>query len=240
MRRKTIFLSASVLVFVLMFTACAARGQLQTPVQPRQGITNQYDNNRGIGAGTDTYTGIRSGYTNPYDTGYGMGTTGIGDTTYYGGYGGYRGYGGNNYGMNKGYGNDYRNIGGSNTSPNYGIGTVTTQTERLSRACETIPGVDTATVVISGDTAYVGVNTGRALSGKNTFDGSTGNLSTLKGQCASKIRAANSQIKTVYVSTDTGFFDRIRRVGDGIRNGTPAESFRNELSNLVKGLTPER
>lgn len=207
MRRKTVVILALVLVFALMFTACAARRPLQTPVQPRQNTTGQYNNYRGIGVGTDT--------------GYGM--TGIGDTSYYGG-----------------YGNDYRNIGGSNKSPNYGIGTATTQADRLSRTCETIPGVDNATVVISGNTAYVGVDTDGDLTGRNIAYGTASDLPAVKRQCAQKIKAANPQIKTVYVSTDANFFDRLRRVGNGVRNGSPVSSFRNELSELVRNLTPER
>lgn len=221
MRRKTVVILALVLVFALLFTACAARRPLQTPVQPGQNTTGQYNNYRGIGVGNDT----------------GYGTTGIGDTSYYGGYGGYGGY---NNGMYGGYGNDYRNIGGSNTSPNYGIGTATTQADRLARTCETVPGVDNATVVISGNTAYVGVNTDGDLTGRNIAYGTASDLSSVKRQCAQKIKTANPNIQTVYVSTDANFFDRLRRVGNGVRNGTPVESFRNELSNLIRNLTPER
>lgn len=221
MRRKTVVILALVLVFALLFTACAARRPLQTPVQPGQNTTGQYNNYRGIGVGTDT----------------GYGTTGIGDTSYYGGYGGYGGY---NNGMYGGYGNDYRNIGGSNTSPNYGIGTATTQADRLARTCETVPGVDNATVVISGNTAYVGVNTDGDLTGRNIAYGTASDLSSVKRQCAQKIKTDNPNIQTVYVSTDANFFDRLRRVGNGVRNGTPVESFRNELSNLIRNLTPER
>jgi YhcN/YlaJ family sporulation lipoprotein len=119
-------------------------------------------------------------------------------------------------------------------------GTLTTQTDRLSRACETVPGVDTATVVISGNTAYVGVNTVGDLTGKNIAYGTARNLSAVKSQCAQKVRSANPQIKTVYVSTDANFYTRLKKVGDGTRNGTLTNYFRNELNDLVRGLTPER
>lgn len=235
MRRKTVVILALVLVFALMFTACAARRPFQTPIQPGRNTTGQYNNYRGIGVGTDTYTGIGPSSTNPYDTGYG--TTRMGNPSYYGGYGGYGGY---NNGMYGGYGNDYRNIGGSNTSPNYGIGTATVQADRLSRTCETVPGVDNATVVISGNTAYVGVGTDGDLTGRNIAYGTASDLTAVKRQCAQKIKAADPNIKTVYVSTDANFFDRLRRVGDGVRNGSPVSNFRNELSNLIRNLTPER
>jgi YhcN/YlaJ family sporulation lipoprotein len=233
MRRKTVILLALVLVFALIFTACAARRPLQTPAQPGQDTTGINNDNRG------TYTGIGPYSTNPYDVGYGPGYNAIGNPTYYGGYGGYGGY---NNGMYGGYGNDYRNLGGSNNSPNYALGNTggTTVADRLARVCEGVPGVDNATCVVSGDTAYVGVDTDGDLTGRNIAYGNANDLSAVKRQCAQKIRAANPQIRTVYVSTDANFFERLRRVGDGIRNGNPVDGFRNELNELIRGLTPER
>lgn len=225
MRRKTVVISALVLVFALMFTACAVRRPLQTPA-PGQDITGQYNNTRGNGTGT--YTGIGPSSINPSDTG------GITNPSYYGGY---------NNDMYGGYGNDYRNIGGGNNSPNFGLNntrTAANQAERLSRSCEAVQGVDNATCVISGNTCYVGVDTDGGATGGNVAYGNTNDLSTVKQQCAQKVKAANPQIKTVYVSTDANFFERLRRVSDGMRNGNVGDNFRNELSELVRGLTPER
>jgi spore cortex protein len=228
MRRKNIVILALVLCFALMFSACAARRPLQTPAQPGQGAADR----------TGTYTGIGPSSDNPYDTGYG--TTGMGNPSYYGGYGGYGGY---NNGMYGGYGNDYRNIGGGNNSPNFGLNNMrlnTTQAQRLARSCEAVPGVDSATCVISGNTCYIGVDTDGDLTGRNIAYGNANDLSAVKRQCAQKVKAANPQIQTVYVSTDANFFERLRRISDGSRNGNVGDNLRNELSELVRGLTPER
>jgi len=228
MRRKSIVILALVLCFALMFSACAARRPLQTPAQPGQDTAGR----------TGTYTGIGPSSTNPYDTGYG--TTEMGNPSYYGGYGGYGGY---NNGMYGGYGNDYRNIGGGNNSPNFGLNNMrlnTTQAQRLARTCETVPGVDNATCVISGNTCYIGVDTDGDLTGRNIAYGNANDLAAVKRQCAQKVKAANPQIQTVYVSTDANFFERLRRISDGGRNGNVGDNLRNELSELVRGLTPER
>lgn len=228
MRKKTFVILSLVLCFALMFTACTARRPLQTPAQPGQ-------NNAGR---TGTYTGIGPSSTNPYDTGYNQ--TGINRPSYYGGYGGYGGY---NNGMYGGYGNDYRNIGGSNNSPNYGLNNTrlnTNQGERLARSVEAVPGVDKATCVISGNTAYVGVDTDADLTGRNIAYGNANNLSAVKRQCAQKVKADNPQIKNVYVSTDANFFERLRRISDGAGRGSAGNNFSNELNELVRGLTPER
>ncbi len=268
MRRRTFVILALVLVFALMFTACAVRRPLQTPVQPRQNTTGLYDNNRGIGAGTGTTTGAGTrtgvgttyprtgvGTTYPYDLGYGTtnnaGYGGAETPSYYGGgtggYGGFGNYNNGMYGGNVGYGGyggygyDYRNIGGSNNSPNYGLNNTvgTTQADGIERSLEQMTGVRNATVVVNGNTAYVGVDTDRAT-GTNVSYGNANDVSAVKSACAQRVRSANPNIKTVYVSTDANFTDRLRRVGEGIRTGSPVSTFRNELNALIRGLTPDR
>lgn len=285
MRKKSVVMLALVLVFALMFTACAARRPLQSPVQPRQNTTGIYDNNKGIGLGNDdtagignrtgmgtnTYTGNGPSANDAYDLGYGAGNNanngryGAGSNSMYGSYGGYGtgniagygSYGGYNYGPSAGnptyyggydngllggYGVDYRNIGGSNNSPNYSLNNTggTTQANDIERSIEQMTGVKDATVVVSGNTAYVGLNTDGNMTGKNIAYGNTSGTAVLKQSCAKRVRAANPQIQTVYVSTDANFADRLRSVGDGMRTGSPLSNFRNELNDLVRSLTPER
>lgn len=307
MRRKTFVILALVLVFALIFTACAARRPLQTPVQPRQDTTGLYNNNRGTGSGTGTATGVGTGTTtgigrrtgtgtytgmgpsstDPYDLGYGPGNNagyggygaagtgrnygGTGAAGNYGGAGatGTNGYyaGGTNgyygggvtgmgnpfyYGGYGGYGNDYRNVGGSNNSPNYGYSTGytpgygfsntggTTQADNIARSLEQMVGVDNATVVVNGTTAYVGIDTDGDLTGRNISYGNATDLAAVKRACAQRVRSANPQIQTVYVSTDANFFERLRSIRNGGANGGNAGGFTTQLNNLIKGMTPER
>lgn len=218
MRKRSYLVLALILVFALIFAGCAARRPLQTPVLPRQDTTGLYNNNRG---GVGVNNGI--GPVNP--NGYGTAT---------------------GYDYTNGLGTDYRNMGGNN-SPNWnlrGMGTPTTQADTIARAVERVPGVDNATVVVSGNTAYVGIdvkdgNMGRTV-GFGTTNRTTNNIATIKSQCARQVRATDPNINTVYVSADADFLDRIRRVGDSIRRGRPVDGFRNELDELVRRLTPER
>jgi len=294
MRRKTFIVLALVLVFALMFTACAVRRPLQNPVQPRQSITGTYDNNKGIAGGTGTGVGTRTGigsstYTgngpsanDAYDLGYGAGNNGnygrygAGSGMNYGSYGGYGtgtnagnvgygsyynggniGYNGASYGntagnptyyggydngLYGGYGVDYRNIGGSNNSANYGLNNTgrTSQASGIERAVEQMTGVRDATVVVSGNTAYVGLDTTGNMNGQNISYGNTTGTSALKQACAQRVKASNPQIQTVYVSTDAGFISRLRSVGDRVKTGNPISGFTNELRDMVRGLTPER
>lgn len=253
MRRKTFVILAFVLVFALMFTACAARRPLQTPTQQNNRGLNNNNNGMGTGTGATTrrnnysYTNMGPNANDAYDINYGIRNNA-----------GYNGYGGN-YGTNGYIGNNYANNGyggtnglGGNKISNGGFanndryynggttGTATTQASRLTSTCKRVPGVNDATVVISGNTAYVGVDTAAGSNGRNVAYGNANNVSTIKQQCARNIRTANPQIQKVYVSTDANFLNRLRRVGDGVQNGTAVDSFRDELNGLVRGLMPEK
>lgn len=266
MRRKAVVISTFVLVFALLFTACTARRPLQTPVQPRQNTTGLYDNNRGTGTtnngvgttGVGTRTGVGTNYTgngpsasDPYDLGYGAGNNAgyrysgynygntSGNPAYYGGY---------DNGLYGGYGVDYRNTGGSNNSPNYRYfnntgmnGTNgTSQADGIRRAVEQMTGVNSASVVVSGNTAYVALNTNATANGQNITYGNVNGTTAIKQACAQRVRSANPQIRTVYVSTDANFAARLRAVENGVRAGSPVSSFFNELGDLVRGMTPQR
>lgn len=233
-----------------------------------RGIANGTGVGTRTGIGNTSYTGNGPSAYDPYDLGYGAGNNanngryGAGSGMNYGSYGGYNtgnnaGYNGVNFGPSAGnpiyyggydngllggYGADYRNIGGSNNSANFGLNNTgrTTQASGIERAVEQMTGIRDATVVVSGNTAYVGLDTDGNMTGQNIAYGNTTGTSALKQACAQRVKSSDPQIQTVYVSTDANFIDRLRKVGDGVRTGSPISSFRNELNNLVRSLTPER
>lgn len=227
-KKRSGFVLAAILIIAFAFSGCAVRGPMTTPDQ------------------TDQYGGQRTGYNyNDYqDTEYGS-VTGV-ERNLGNRYnmGDYRGLG-NNYGVNNNdMGNNYRTgnttglrntTGVGNNTNNYripGLGTPMTQTDNIARACENVAGVENATVVVAGDTAYVGIDTDTATA--------TTNLSDVKRRVAQTCRNTDANINTVYVSADANFMDRLRRVGNGVREGRPVDGFRTELTELVRRLTPER
>lgn len=224
-KKKSVFVLAAILIIAFAFSGCAARKPMTTTDQ------------------TDQFGGQRTGYNynDREDTNYGS-VTGIEknlDNRY--NMGDYRGLG-NNYGIgsNTRYGRaEDRYSGGSNNSANYripGLGTQMTAADNIARAVETVPGVQNATVVVSGNTAYVGINT--TATGLGTTG--TANLTDIKRKVAQTVRNTDDNITTVYVSADANFRDRLRRVGNGVREGRPIDGFRTELTELVRRLTPER
>lgn len=174
---------------------------------------NRTINNTGFG-NTGTGMGTRPGNTGLGNPGPGMGNTGAGTTgagtTGAGGYG----------------------VGNNQTGVNlFGMGTpLANNNETLERTCEAVPGVQDATVVVTGNTCYVGIdsNNNRAA-----------DLTRIKREVADRIRSTNQYVNVVYVSENENFINRLRTVGDRMRNGNPGANLTNELNDMVRTMTPQ-
>lgn len=137
-----------------------------------------------------------------------------------------------------GYGPGYQTGYGARYGTGYGTGNYnnisydTMKSDQIATAVKQIQGVQTATVVVTGNTAYVGV----VLAPNTTAD----NTNNIKNQVAQMVRSTATGVNTVYVSTDAGFMNRLRAVGEGLRSGRPITGFTTELNNMIRGLSPTR
>jgi spore cortex protein len=236
-----------VLVFVVavavIFTGCTAARRPNTTGQNNNttGMRTSYGNNDRGYQGTDqsgsydNYTkvgdqlGIRD-WTNDYRTGLNDGR--VGNNT--GGFTpGVTGLTGTNTGNNTGYNTLYNtgNNNGNNTGNNTG-NTDTRQADDIARACEQVQGVDNATAVVTGNTAYVGIDMETNIRNVNQSD--------IKREVANRVRATGNNINTVYVSAEPDFMNRLRNVGNGVRNGKGGNTFTTELNDMVQRITPAR
>lgn len=106
------------------------------------------------------------------------------------------------------------------------------EAQRMATLVARIRDVRSATVVISGNTANVGLDIAGKVTGART--------NAVKREAATVIRREDPRITTVYVATDADTVSRIRRVADGIARGTPVSSFVNELAAIQRRITPTR
>lgn len=115
------------------------------------------------------------------------------------------------------------------------LGTPATEADNVAKAVQGVPGIKSATAVISGDAAYVGIN----IDVNSNLD-NTSKIQNIKKQAADTVRNTDSNIKTVYISADADFLQRISKISNDVRNGKPIEGFNDELSEIVKRITPEK
>lgn len=143
---------------------------------------------------------------------------------------------GNNTGINGVNGmNDNLNNGMTrNNRMTTNLGDLNTNASDLARKIGNLPEVDSATVVLTNDTAVVGVD----LKGTNTNN----NIGTALRQKIDKMvkDETNNGIKEVSITSDPDLFTRIKTMSTGMnRNtGTMGEEISNDIKQLIRDITP--
>ncbi len=102
--------------------------------------------------------------------------------------------------------------------------------EDLSGVAARVPGVNSATVVITGTTAYVGVDQKAGLEQSET--------DRIKQDTTDEVKKAEPRLTMVFVSSDPDIVTRLRRVADGVAAGQPVSSFADELNEIARRLSP--
>ncbi|MEW6182668.1 MAG: YhcN/YlaJ family sporulation lipoprotein [Bacillota bacterium] len=101
---------------------------------------------------------------------------------------------------------------------------------RLASEASRVPGVNKATVFLTGHTAYVGLNLKAGVERVET--------NTIKRQVADRLKKMETRLTKVMVTTDTDTFTRIKRVQEGIAEGRPVSAFAKEISEINRRMTP--
>lgn len=99
--------------------------------------------------------------------------------------------------------------------------------DRLAGEAAKVNGVNKATVVLSFNTALVGVD---------LKPGADAN--TVKSEVGSVIKKSNNLIKNVLVSTDPELNSRLVRISRGIAQGKPVDTFASEINEIRNRLSP--
>lgn len=105
-----------------------------------------------------------------------------------------------------------------------------TLASKLARAAETVDGVKSATVVVSGSTAFVGLD----LDSDAEKD-----LKEIKNRTADVVKRTDSSIKAVNVTADPNLVTRLKKLAKGIQEGRPVSSFAEELAEIARKISPE-
>lgn len=143
---------------------------------------------------------------------------------------------GNNTGINGVNGMDSLNNGmtRNNRMMTTSLGDLNTNASDLARKIGNLPEVDSATVVLTNDTAVVGVD----LKGTNTNN----NIGTALRQKIERMvkDETNNGITEVSITSDPDLFTRIRTMSTGMnRNtGTMGEEITNDIQQLIRDITP--
>ncbi len=124
-------------------------------------------------------------------------------------------YGAPNYSPN------YNRVTPYNGVTPYANNNANTEADRLAKVASSVSGVDSATVVIAGGNAYVGVNLNDRIQSGTQSDAVERNVYNAVKKAANRYN--------VYITTDANLLGQLRNIGDGVRNGTPVDRFQNDM-----------
>jgi YhcN/YlaJ family sporulation lipoprotein len=102
--------------------------------------------------------------------------------------------------------------------------------DRLAKVAAETPGVNRATVVLTGTTAYVGVNLEAEMEKERT--------EATKREVAKRVKDAEPRVERVMVTTDTDTVTRLKNIAEGVRRGEPVSAFADELKEINRRATP--
>ncbi|KGG80555.1 hypothetical protein Y919_05470 [Caloranaerobacter azorensis H53214] len=108
--------------------------------------------------------------------------------------------------------------------------TLSARAEKIADSIVDLPGVDDATVVITGNTALVGVDIEKELEGKVVTD--------LKKQIVTRVKQTDKDIKNVTVTADPDLFERIDDIAQEINRGRGMSEFADEVKEIIRRITP--
>jgi YhcN/YlaJ family sporulation lipoprotein len=126
-----------------------------------------------------------------------------------------------------------------NNKPKKGIGTTDMRNTDLSKRADRIAknvtklnDVNSTTVVISGNTALVGVDIKDNVEGKIT--------NNLKRRVEKTVRDTDKNITNVSITADADLYRRISNMATDIKNGRPISGFANEIQEILRRITPSK
>lgn len=102
--------------------------------------------------------------------------------------------------------------------------------ETLKDRIEDLSDIKSATVVVSGNTAYVGVDIAAKLQGKMTDQ--------LKEKVIDKAKQTDTGLSRVYVSADVDTISRLKNYAKDIRDGKPISGIIQQVDEMFRRPAP--
>ena len=91
-----------------------------------------------------------------------------------------------------------------------------------------VDGVNSSTVVISGNKALVGITQKANYPEKN--------IDKLNGNITRAVKSTDKGIKNVYLTTDAGLYKRIDNIARDVSGGKSLTSYTKEIADIIKNI----
>jgi len=105
--------------------------------------------------------------------------------------------------------------------------------DRISNKIASMPGIDSAFVMLTNRNAYVAVK-----EGIRSNSGHTALTDEMKDKIADQVKALSPTVENVYVSANPDFAGRMEGYANDVRAGHPIQGFLTEFNGLVERIFP--
>jgi len=102
--------------------------------------------------------------------------------------------------------------------------------DKIEDEVTSIKNVNDASVLITENTAIIGVDLNEDVKGTLTDD--------LKDEIKKVVKSTDKDITNVTVTADADLLERIQGIGSDIRKGDPVSGFGDEIKEILRRITP--
>ena len=106
----------------------------------------------------------------------------------------------------------------------------TARAQALAKKISAMKNINAATVVLSGNKAWVGIDLAAKAEKKMT--------NAMKNEVTTLVKKEDKKIATVYVTADADTVTRLRNIARDIADGKPLSGFAKELNEIGRRITP--
>lgn len=104
--------------------------------------------------------------------------------------------------------------------------------DKIAERIKKLSNIENASVLISGNTAIVGVDIKNNVEGQLTKD--------LKQRIENIVKKADNDIENVSITADPDLFTRISNMAEDITNGRPISGFAEQFEEILRRIAPTR
>lgn len=151
--------------------------------------------------------------------------------------------------MNDGFNTNTTNLNNGMMRNNMttSMGNLNTKASTLARKIGALPEVDRASVVLTSDTALVGVDLKGSNTNNTNLSTNLSNTTTNNGNISSALRTKIEKmvkdevnVKDVSITADPNLTTRIRNISSGMINqvGNDMNTFTNDIEQLIRDIVP--
>lgn len=125
-------------------------------------------------------------------------------------------------------------IGNNNMNNMDNMNNISTRANNIAKRIAALDEVDSASVVINGNTAIVGIDTNTNMDKNNNIS------SSLKQKVEAAVKAGDKNIKDIKITLDPDITSRLKTMSTELNRGNPISEFARDIEDILERIANPR